>query len=135
MRTPAVLLALLAILAQPRAPAADGMPPLADPTRPPGPAHADAGRPASRPLDVSAVFLFGSRPIALVDGRLLAAGDRIGSITIEAVLADGVRYRTAGGRVATQPVGGRAVLVVKTPSSTLTPSRDTPLASTGAHAP
>lgn len=135
MRTSSVLLALLTVVAHPRANAADGSPPLADPTRPPASARTDAERPARQPLEVSAVFLRGNRALALVNGRLLGAGERLGSIKIEAVLPDGIRYRTAGdGRLLTQLVGGRPVLLVKSPPSTPLPARDSTLASTGAQA-
>lgn len=131
MRTSSVLLAVLMVVAHPRAEA--GGPPLTDPTRPPGPAHVDAGQPAHRPLEVSAVFLFGDRSVALVNGRLVGAGERLGSIKIEAVLADGIRYRIESGPLLTQLVGGRAALVVKSPTSTT--ARDSKLASAGAQAP
>lgn len=135
MRASSVLLVLLAALAHPRAMAADGEPPLADPTRPPELARTDGERSAPRPLDVSAVFLSGARPLALVNGRLLAAGDSLGAITVEAVLPEGIRYRTAAGRVLTRLLGRRAALTVKAPPSTPLAARGSPLASTGAHAP
>lgn len=79
------------------------------------------------------MFLFGDRSLALVNGRLVGAGERLGSIKIEAVLADGIRYRIESGPLLTQLVGGRAALVVKSPTSTT--ARDSKLASAGAQAP
>jgi hypothetical protein len=42
------------------------------------------------------VFAAGERRSAIVNGRLVRAGDAVGSFSIEEVLADGVRYRHAG---------------------------------------
>jgi MSHA biogenesis protein MshK len=68
---------------------------LADPTRPPVVARkAIAAAPSvvATPR-VTAIFQSGERRIAVFDGQVVKAGDRIGDIFIEAVLADGVRYR------------------------------------------
>jgi hypothetical protein len=68
---------------------------LVDPTRPPVVAHkAVAAAPSiiAAPR-VTAIFQSGERRIAVFDGQVVKAGDRIGDIFIEAVLADGVRYR------------------------------------------
>lgn len=73
---------------------------LADPTAPPRAALATGG---ARTPSVSAILIASGRRIAIVDGRAVGAGDRIGPITIEAVLDDGVRY-TRGGRRAFAPL-------------------------------
>jgi hypothetical protein len=73
---------------------------LIDPTRPafaPG-----KSSPVMRSVDpvsrVTAVFVTGQRRVAVIDGQVVKAGDRIGDIVIEEILADGVRF-TRGGRV------------------------------------
>jgi MSHA biogenesis protein MshK len=68
---------------------------LRDPTRPPHPAGAHAGAQEAAPA-LTAVFLAGDRRTAIFNGRLVRAGDRVGSYTIEAVLDSGVRYRHGG---------------------------------------
>lgn len=69
--------------------------PLRDPTRPPqaGGTHAKALE--AVPV-LTAVFSEGERHSAIVNGRLVKAGDSVGAYLIEDVLADGVRYRHAG---------------------------------------
>lgn len=66
-----------------------------DPMRPPGVAPA-----ASRPRAISALKLegviTGSVRVAIVNGRLVRAGDEIGGAQILEVLHDGVRYSRAG---------------------------------------
>jgi MSHA biogenesis protein MshK len=49
---------------------------------------------------VTAVFNAGERRVAVLDGRLVKAGDRVGDLVVNEILADGVRY-TRGGRVET----------------------------------
>jgi hypothetical protein len=82
-------LAVLAVLATAQAD------PLRDPTRPPqtGATHA---KPAEAAPVLTAVFSEGERHSAIVNGRLVKAGDTVGAYLIEDVLADGVRYRHAG---------------------------------------
>jgi hypothetical protein len=67
---------------------------LRDPTRPPQPA-ARARAEESGPA-LTAVFSAGNRRSAIVNGRLVKAGDTVGGYSIEDVLADGVRYRLGG---------------------------------------
>ena len=70
---------------------------LKDPTLPPpvaAPAH--AARKAAPVPQVSAIFLSASRRVAIFDGKAVAAGDRVGDLSIEAVTADGVRYSDHG---------------------------------------
>ena len=45
---------------------------------------------------LTAVFSAGERHSAIINGRLVKAGDSVGAYRIEDVLADGVRYRHAG---------------------------------------
>jgi hypothetical protein len=86
------LAALTLILLAPLA-GADG---LRDPTRPPLPT-APAGVPHSEPLPVvTAVFISSDSSKAIVDGRLVKAGDSISDGTIEAVSAEGVIWRRRG---------------------------------------
>ena len=86
-----LLLAALA-LATTAAAAADA---LRDPTRPPQSATARAGTREAAPV-LSAVFSAGARHSAIFNGRLVKAGDGVGGYVIDAVLANGVRYRHAG---------------------------------------
>jgi hypothetical protein len=69
--------------------------PLRDPTRPPQLAGAHAAPQEQAPV-LSAVFTAGARRSAIVNGRLVRAGDTVGAFTIEDILVDGVRYRRAG---------------------------------------
>lgn len=85
------LLPLVAILAL----AAAQADPLRDPTRPPQVAGARAKVEEAVPV-LTAVFSAGERHSAIVNGRLVKAGDVVGAYLIEDVLADGVRYRHAG---------------------------------------
>ena len=68
--------------------------PLRDPTRPPQ-AAARAKAVEAVPV-LTAVFSAGERKSAIVNGRLVKAGDTVGGYLIEDVLVDGVRYRHAG---------------------------------------
>jgi hypothetical protein len=45
---------------------------------------------------VTAVFLANGRRVAVLDGRVVKQGDRFGDLTIQEVLADGVRYSRGG---------------------------------------
>lgn len=69
-----------------------------DPMRPAGTAPATSS--AARPTAVASLKLEGviSGPvrIAIVNGRLVRAGDMIGGATVLEVLPDGVRYSRAG---------------------------------------
>jgi hypothetical protein len=68
---------------------------LRDPTRPPRPVAPRAAAAAGPVL--SAVFAAGDSRRAIFNGQLVRAGDHVGGYEIDAVLADGVRYRHAGG--------------------------------------
>ena len=88
MRSP--LLLLLAWLATPAH--ADALP---DPMRPPRPAAARI-TPAEAAPTLTAVFATGADRRAIVNGRLVRAGDTVDGYAIEDVLDNGVRYRHAG---------------------------------------
>ncbi len=73
---------------------------LIDPTRPAfAPVKSSSGvrsiGPSSR---VTAIFQTGGRRVAVLDGRVVKAGDHVGDVVIHEILADGVRF-TRGGRV------------------------------------
>jgi MSHA biogenesis protein MshK len=71
---------------------ADG---IRDPMRPAGAAPRVA-KPATQPsLKLEGIIAGGSR-VAIVNGRLVRAGDSIGSARILEVFANGVRYERAG---------------------------------------
>ena len=72
---------------------ADG---LRDPTRPPLPQSARSVIVHEALPEVSAVFSSGKRRKAVVDGRLVQAGDALNNGTIESVSADGVIWRCHG---------------------------------------
>lgn len=65
-----------------------------DPTRPPLRSSAGAHREPTPVL--SAVYSGGNRGGAIVNGEYVRAGGTIGPFRIDAVLADGVRYRYEG---------------------------------------
>jgi hypothetical protein len=66
-----------------------------DPMRPPSAvaASVEGQRPRLVPTRVTALFISGERHAAIVDGRLVHAGERSGLCQVEAVLDDGVRCR------------------------------------------
>lgn len=68
---------------------------LVDPTQP---AHARATNTAETlpPVRVEAILQSGERRLAIVNGKVVRAGDRVGSIHILEVHADGVRYSRGG---------------------------------------
>jgi hypothetical protein len=69
--------------------------PLRDPMRPPSAAGpvAAAALPRLVPTRVTALFLSGERRTAIVDGRVVHAGERSGLCLVEEILDDGVRCR------------------------------------------
>lgn len=73
--------------------AAQGLP---DPMRPPLSAVRAAAVPREPAPVLSAVMTFSDKRSAIFNGRLVHDGTAIGAYTIEAVLADGVRYRHFG---------------------------------------
>jgi hypothetical protein len=64
---------------------------LADPTRPPQ-AQAISSLPSEHAVRVEAVLHSADRNFAIVNGKVVRAGDRIGTAQVEAILSDGVRY-------------------------------------------
>jgi len=71
---------------------------LIDPTRPANAPtkSSSAVRSIEAVARVTAIFKSGDRRVAVLDGRVVKAGDRIGDVVIQEVLADGVRYTRAG---------------------------------------
>ena len=68
---------------------------LADPTRPPQASDASSG-PAQDSVRVEAVLHSTERDLAIVNGKIVRAGDRVSGVQIEAILVDGVRYLRDG---------------------------------------
>ena len=68
---------------------------LADPTRPPQASDANNG-PSQESVRVEAVLRSKEREIAIVNGKIVRAGDRVSGVLIEAILVDGVRYLRDG---------------------------------------
>ena len=64
---------------------------LVDPTRPPQASDA-ASAPLQDGLRVEAVLRSKERDLAIVNGKIVRAGDRVGGVQIEAILVDGIRY-------------------------------------------
>jgi len=69
---------------------------LRDPMRPPLPASVMRSAPRDTIPVLSAVFSSARSRAAIVNGRLVHAGDTLGPFTIEAVLETGIRYQFAG---------------------------------------
>lgn len=66
------------------APTGQAAAPLADPTQPPGWAATGMGASTDDPA-LSSTILGGPRPLAIIDGRLYAPGDRIGERVVQAI--------------------------------------------------
>ncbi len=64
---------------------------LADPTRPP---QGQRNHPteARSPVRVEAILHSDDRRIAIVNGKIVHAGDHVSGVRIEEILVDGVRY-------------------------------------------
>src|SRR5262244_2297545 len=72
--------------------AASGAETLVDPTRPIS-AHAAPDTHSDSPgVHVQAIFSRSGSRIAIVNGKVVRAGDRLGNLSIEEVTADGVRF-------------------------------------------
>jgi MSHA biogenesis protein MshK len=70
---------------------------LIDPTRPANaPAKATAIRGVEPVSQLTAIFKSGDRRVAVLDGRVVKSGDRIGDLVIQEISADSVRYTRAG---------------------------------------
>ena len=90
---------------------------LIDPTRPiSAPSKATpTARAEPRAARVSAVIVNGGRRVAVFDGRVVKAGDKVGDIVIHEILTDGVRFsRGAQTEVARLP---KQTIVVRKPDS------------------
>jgi MSHA biogenesis protein MshK len=68
---------------------------LVDPTQPAHTRPADSGE-ALPAIRVEAILQSAERRLAIVNGQVVRAGDRVGSIQILEVNADGVRYSRGG---------------------------------------
>ncbi|MGH8238398.1 MAG: hypothetical protein ACREXP_15450 [Steroidobacteraceae bacterium] len=64
---------------------------LVDPTRPPQ-ASDTSGGPSQQGVRVEAVLRSKERDLAIVNGKIVRAGDHVSGVQIEAILSDGVRY-------------------------------------------
>jgi MSHA biogenesis protein MshK len=73
--------------------------PLADPTRPPG-AGAESGAEAAAPAGarLQSVLISPTRRVAVIDGRAVALGGRIGDATLETVTENAAVLRYADRR-------------------------------------
>lgn len=69
--------------------------PLRDPTQPAS-ARDWASQAGTGALRLQAIFSSGERRLAIVNGKLVRAGDRIHSAVIEEISADGIRYSRDG---------------------------------------
>ena len=87
--------------------ASDG---LKDPTQPPATTGADRGAALPRQLTLEAILQSAERYLAIVDGKIVRVGDRVGNATIEEITTDTVRY-SRGGREHTIRLERRAVKV------------------------
>jgi hypothetical protein len=68
---------------------------LVDPTRPPE-ARATAVAATQEGVRVEAVMRSRDRNVAIVNGRVVRAGDRVNGIRVAEIFADGVRYERDG---------------------------------------
>jgi MSHA biogenesis protein MshK len=64
---------------------------LVDPTRPPQ-APNTSSDPSQEGVRVEAVLRSAERHLAIVNGKIVRAGDRVAGVQIEAILVDGIRY-------------------------------------------
>ena len=64
---------------------------LVDPTRPPQ-ASSPSSDPSYEGVRVEAVLRSAERDLAIVNGKIVRAGDRVAGVQIEAILPDGIRY-------------------------------------------
>jgi hypothetical protein len=87
---------------------------LLDPTRPSG--ASDAGAQDAAGVHVQAIILREGTRVAIVSGHLVRAGDRIGSVLIEEVTPEGVRYLQNGHSVFARLAAG-TVVVRRAPAS------------------
>lgn len=82
---------------------------LADPTRPPN-ARAAASVERTETLRLEAIMSSPDGKVAIVNGKVVRAGDRIGAARIETIEQDGIRY-TSEGRSHTMRLQPRSIPV------------------------
>ena len=102
MTNPYLAAALLSMTAQ--AASADR---LVDPTRPAN-ARAAIAVPGASAVKVEAIMNSGSNLLAIVNGKVVRAGDTVDGARIDAVMSDGVRY-TRAGQTTTAHVGKQGI--------------------------
>lgn len=94
LRRRVALIAALSIAAHAVAPAAEADAALKDPTRPPG--ESVQKRAPAVVLRLEAILESAQRRVAIVSGRVVNVGDRLGGAIIEEITSDSVRYTRAG---------------------------------------
>jgi MSHA biogenesis protein MshK len=82
---------------------------LVDPTRPPDASTLPASQPTGT-LRLEAILRAGDRNLAIVNGKVVRAGERVGDARIDEIFADGVRY-TRDGRSYTAKLADKAMKV------------------------
>jgi len=64
------------------------------------PMFATTKSPSAKPVEsgvrVTGIFSKGDRRVAVVNGQVVKAGDRVGDVLVKEVSADGVKYERAG---------------------------------------
>jgi hypothetical protein len=83
---------------------------LVDPTRPANAKAMSSGERAESGVRLEAILRSEGAHLAIVNGKVVRAGDRIGAARIDEVLADGIRY-TRDGRSHTARLGNKAMNV------------------------
>lgn len=83
---------------------------LADPTRPATMKAAALAVDGIQPIKVEAIMNSNGHPLAIVNGKVVRAGDAIGAVRIEEILGDGVRFNRDG-RSQVARVGKQAIAV------------------------
>jgi hypothetical protein len=69
---------------------------LMDPTRPATAKAVPVVAPGAQPIKVEAIMSSAGHPLAIVNGKVVRAGDSIGAVRIEEILGDGVRFNRDG---------------------------------------
>jgi MSHA biogenesis protein MshK len=80
---------------------------LQDPTRPANARAALASTPKAESVRLEAIFRSDGTNVAIVNGKVVRTGDRIGSVRIDEVMPHGIRY-TREGRTHTTSLDGKA---------------------------
>jgi hypothetical protein len=83
---------------------------LIDPTRPANAKAISSGEKAEAGVRLEAILRSDGAHLAIVNGKVVRAGDRIGATRIDDVLADGIRY-TRDGRSHTVRLDSKAMQV------------------------